>query len=330
MGKTRHNKRQYIRYAIIALLVVFLLSTALFLVNIWENQNNKYHGTDAGETFVEYEGKQYVLSENVETLLVMGLDKWEEDVETDSYNNDQQADFIMLLVFDNESKKCTAININRDTITDVNVLGVNGNKINTVKQQIAFSHTYGNGENVSCRNVSDSVSVLLNNIKVNHYISLTMDAVSILNDLVGGVSVVVEDDFSGIDESLKQGETITLTGKQALSFVRTRQGLEDSSNIARIERQKQYMTALYEKVQEKMETDNEFVLNASLELGDYIVSDRSATQLEAILEKFNLYEFTEIKDIKGESKKGEKYMEFHPAKDSIDEIVFDLFYEPKT
>ena len=46
---------------------------------------------------------------NIETFLVLGLDKFEGQVQSSSYNNDQQADFLMLFVFDNDKKEYSAI-----------------------------------------------------------------------------------------------------------------------------------------------------------------------------------------------------------------------------
>ena len=122
-----------------------------------------------------------MLKSDVETFLVMGLDKASGTASSDSYNNDKQADFLMLLVFDNATKKCSAIHINRDTMAEVDILGVAGEKIDTVKKQIALAHTYGNGKNVSCQNTADAVSRLLHDVKVNHYISLALDSVAIFN-----------------------------------------------------------------------------------------------------------------------------------------------------
>ena len=208
-------------------------------------------------------------------------------------------------------------------------LGVAGDKIDTVKKQIALAHTYGNGKNVSCQNTADAVSRLFNDIKVNHYISLSLDSVGIFNDLVGGVEVTVLDDFSGIDDTLVKGQKITLNSKQALNYVRERYGMEDSTNATRMNRQKQYLEALYTKTQQKIKADKDFPINAITEMADYIISDRSATQLQEIGEKLNEYEFCGILDIEGESKKGEEFIEFNPKKDSIDKLVIDLFYELK-
>ena len=236
---------------------------------------------------------------------------------------------LLLLVFANEEKNCTAIHLNRDTMVDMNILGVAGQKVGTVYKQLALAHTYGNGKDVSCRNTADAVSGLLNGVKVNHYLSITMDAVPVLNDLLGGVEVTVLDDFTGIDDSLKKGETVTLHGEQALTYVRTRYGLEDSSNSTRMVRQKQYLNAIYDKAMLRIEEDDEFVVEASVKLADYIVSDRSVNQLQELTKKLSQYELTEIDSIEGNSKVKNGLMEFYPDADSVDEIVFDLFYKKK-
>jgi hypothetical protein len=78
-----------------------------------------------------------------------------------------------------------------------------------------------------------------------------------------------------------------------------------------------------------MDADSEFVARASLEVADYIVSDRSVTQLQTLAEKFNQYEFAGVRDIDGELKLGEEFMEFYPDDKAIEELIIELFYLPK-
>ena len=319
-------KSLYIKIGAIAVALIVLLTIGLVLLHEWEGMHSTYPGQVPDNSYLEYNGKTYAPKGGVETFLVLGLDKFEGEGIVDSYNNDKQADFLLLMVFDNNTQTCTAIQINRDTMVNVNVLGVAGNKVDTVTRQIALAHTYGNGRDVSCRNTADSVSSLLKGIKVNHYLSVMMDAVPILNDLVGGVEVEILHDFTGIDDALIQGQKVTLTGEQALLYVRTRYGLEENTNSARMERQQQYMNALYQLTQERIANDSNFVVDASLSLSDYIVSDRSVTQLQTLAEKFNQYEFLGIQSIAGESQTGAEFMEFYPDEDALMELVIRLFY----
>lgn len=330
MEKKRNDKRKLMRGLAVALLAVFLLTGAFLLLELWEKRQSIFPEQKTENTVYEYNGVEYVKNEDVESFLILGLDKFEDAINNDSYNNDQRADFLMLLVFDNSEKKFTAVHLNRDTMVNMNVLGVAGQKIGTVNKQLALAHTYGNGRDVSCRNTADAVSELLNGVKVNHYLSITMDAVPILNDLLGGVEVTVLDDFSGIDDTLIKGETVTLHGDHALTYVRERYGLEDSSNSTRMVRQRQYMTAVYDKAMlNKIENDDNFVIEASSKLADYIVSDRSVNQLQEIAKKLSQYKFTEIETLEGESVVKDGLMEFRPDADSIDKIVFELFYKKK-
>lgn len=329
MEKKRNDKRKLMRGLAVALLAVFLLTGAFLLLELWEKRQSIFPEQKTENTVYEYNGVEYVKNKDVESFLILGLDKYEDAINNDSYNNDQRADFLMLLVFDNSEKKFTAVHLNRDTMVNMNVLGVAGQKIGTVNKQLALAHTYGNGRDVSCRNTADAVSELLNGVKVNHYLSITMDAVPILNDLLGGVEVTVLDDFSGIDDTLIKGETVTLHGDHALTYVRERYGLEDSSNSTRMVRQRQYMTAVYDKAMLKIENDDNFVIEASSKLADYIVSDRSVNQLQEIAKKLSQYKFTEIETLEGESVVKDGLMEFRPDADSIDKIVFELFYKKK-
>jgi len=330
MRKARREGTNYLRIIIIVSVIAILLTVAFVLLKKWEEQRGKASEINTDPTAIEYEGKEYVLKDNIETFLVLGLDKYEGASLSDSYNNNKQADFIMLFVFDNDAQKYTTIHINRDTIVDINVLDVAGNRIDTVKNQIALAHTYGNGKDVSCRNTADAVSALLMGMRVNHYISLTLDSVTIMNNLIGGVEVTVLDDFTGIDDTLIKGEKVTLMGEHALNYVRTRKGLDDSSNSSRMIRQQQYIKAMYEKFQYCVSNDEEFIVDATLKMSDYIISDRSVTRLQELAEKFNSYEFVDISSIEGESKLGENnFIEFYADEGSIKKIVIELFYKPK-
>ena len=326
----RHiDKRRYLKYAMIALLVVFVIAAALLLISLWDKHNDTFPEQTVETAVIYYNGKEYTLRENTESFLLIGLDKFGDDSSADSYNNNKQADFIMLFVFDNAGKKCTPIQINRDTMTKVNILGVAGDKIDEATKQIALAHTYGNGKDVSCRNVADAVSKLLLGVKIDHYASVTMDAVPVVTDLVGGVTVKIEDDFTGIDDTLVMGDTVKLRGDHALNFVRSRYGLEDSSNARRMERQRAYLDSLKENFSSCVEADSSFLADAALKVSDYLISDRSVTQLEKLADKMATYEFSEILTLDGEYEMGEEYLEYNADISSIEEIVINTFYKEK-
>lgn len=329
MKKTRETDKSRLRkYAAVVLVCILVLIAALVILSFWEKRQGTFLGENtAGTTAnVTVDGEKYVLNKNIQTFLIMGLDKFEEDIDNSSYDNDQQADMLLLLVIDDEKNTCNIIQINRDTMAKVGVLGVAGQRINTVTQQIALAHTYGNGREQSCLNTAEAVSELLGGIKVDHYMSVTMDAVPLLNDMVGGVEVTVLDDFGDYDPTLIKGETVTLHGEQALHYVRGRIGVGDYTNLSRMARQKQYMDAFFAKAREHMDSDDSFSVNVMTSLANYMVSDCNVNKLGELAKKAGEYEMGEIYAFEGEAVLGEEYMEFYPDEAALSALITELFY----
>ena len=321
------------------LAAVLVLLAGMLLLQRWENAQDAPVSSSGEASSVEagapvdgreityYNGTAYARREDLETVLLLGVDKFEGET-PEGYINNQQADFLLLLVMDKENETCTPIQLNRDTMTQIQILGVTGEPAGTFTGQLALAHTYGSGEEDSCVNTVLAVSNLLYGMEIDHYVSLTMDGVALLNDLVGGVTVEVLDDFSGIDDSLVQGETVTLKGQQALTYVRSRGGLEDSSNLHRMERQRQYLSALQQQLKAAVQQEDGFTLDALLQLNEYMVSDCTVEQLSALADNMAHYQVSDILTTPGDAQEGEEYMEFTVDEYALQQMVMDVFYEP--
>ncbi len=324
--------KSYFKYIAIALGIVLVVTAALLLLEAWDEASGKFGASGDQEEIAVYNGQEYVRKENIETFLVLGLDKYEGAAVSDSHGSGVQADFLMLFVFNNQTQESAAIHINRDSMTKVNKLSVGGTAVvETYTKQIALAYNYVNDDNdkIRCRNTKDSVEFLLKGVEVDHYLALTMDAVSASCDLVGGVEVTVLDDFTGIDDTLVKGEKVTLVGQQALRYVRTRYGLENSTNSTRMARQQQFINALYSKIVSRIETDEEFIIQLLEEMDAYVVYDSSDQKMQKLAKKFEDYKFLGIRELEGQTKQGEKFVEFYPDEDSVWEIAIELFYTPK-
>ncbi|MBR2929888.1 MAG: LCP family protein [Clostridia bacterium] len=317
---------------IAAIALILIIAIALTFLYFWEKNHSDFSSDEDWEVadYIVYEGKKYTLRDDVGTFLLIGLDKFGEavDVQGDSYNNDSRADFLTLFVIDHRSGSIATVAINRDTMAEMNVLGIGGKKVGTVVGQLALSHTYGSGGEDSGRNTARAVSGLLGGLKIDRFVSVTMDAVSTLNDMVGGVTVTVPEDLTAIDESLTEGAVVTLHGELALNYVRYRQGLDDSTNAARMERQRQYMDALYLKLKDYVATNDGFSADAVSSLSKYMISSSSLSELEELADHIEAYESAGNRKIEGEFRVGE-FMEFHADDTSIKKILVELFYEPE-
>ncbi|MBE6678434.1 MAG: LytR family transcriptional regulator [Ruminococcaceae bacterium] len=306
---SKREKRKLIRAISIVLAVSLAFVAVLKLIGWWENRQG-------GEVVPKSDEPK--LNPYVDTLLVMGIDKYADGA------GSKQADFILLFVIDDSDKSYTAVQISRDTVAEVKVLDITGNKvIDRVEKQIALAYSYGDGKKTSCLNVADSVSALFGGVAIEHYVSVSMDAVPVLNDFVGGVEVEVLDDFTGIDDSLVKGQTVTLMGDSALTYVRTRQGLADPSNENRMARQRQYLKGLYEKSVAAASENQSFAEEALSAVKDYTVSNSSV----AVFDKLLTYTQKGLIALEGESRKGEQFMEFYPDEEFLNKTVTELFYQ---
>ena len=170
-----------------------------------------------------------------------------------------------------------------------------------------------------------AVSNMLGGKTIDGYVALNMDAVAILNDMVGGVPVTITSDFTDIDPSLQEGETITLQGQQALVFVRSRKGVDDETNLSRMERQRQYLAALEEKMAQQ---DEEFVIRAYDAVSDYMVTDMGSGTVAELGEKMKTYEELPFLTIAGESGTDEEGSATYTLdQDSLQQAIMSLFYE---
>lgn len=327
---TKTDKKRIFRKAVMLCAAIIVLALSLTALYIWENNRSFYNkngvSSDYGAIYIE--GERYTPRSDIETVLVIGVDKFVDSISESSYNNDRKADMLLLVVIDEANGNVSAVQIDRDTMADIDVLGVGGKKAGRIRAQIALSHTYGSGGEDSCRNVKRAVSDLLFGINIDHFVSLTMDSVKVMNDAVGGVNLTLTEDFSDFDPTMTKGATLNLNGSQALEYVSRRYGLENSGNAERMKRQAQYMQALYKTFTERAKEDSELPQSLFSSLAGYIVTDVTAPEAERLYEKASALEAGRIYTPAGVSKKGEKYTEFYIDETSLKNEIKNMLFEP--
>ena len=310
------------------------LGGGAYLLQSWDNEQNKSsaagshttndHRTQAELKELTYKGKLYRQKADVESYLFLGIDIMGPAVGTQSYIAGGQADTQMLLVLDNDAQTWQVLQINRDSMVEVPVISMMGTVPYTIVQQIALAHSYGNGREQSCENNVNAVSMMLEDQPIDGYFSLNMGGIGILVDLIGGVTLTVTSDFSAIDPSLVEGETITLNGDQAFDYVRARKDVDDQTNLNRMSRQRQFLKAFEEKVRNM---EPEFAVTAYDALSDYIITDIKSGTAVDIAERLQNYEELPLLTIDGESTVEDGYWAYYLDKDSLQQTILELFYQ---
>ncbi len=287
----------------------------------------------AREPELVVDGVAYAKKIGVTSVLFMGIDK-SGSVETAGTAGGGQCDTIFLLINNEEDKVQTILQIDRDTMAEIELLDAAGNPVGMTRtQQICLSHSYGSGNEKSCENTVRAVSRLLRNIPVDGYVALLYEAVPVVNDAIGGVEVRIEDDLSAIDSTLVEGKTVTLKGEQAIHYVRGRSNVADGTNQNRMKRQRTYMSAFGEKAKSLMKEDASTVDRLYKAAEPYIVTDMTLGSISSFAVEGAEYRSGGIVTPPGEVTyreyaNGNTYAEFIVDEDGLLEEILALFYDP--
>ncbi len=326
--KKREGAKKIASFCVILILLLVILYSGLQILE----STVFYGGYEQEDGFVSKtitrDGVDYFPRQDITVVMALGIDELGPVTSSGSYRNTGEADAVILLILDQKDETYTILCLNRDMMVEMPAIGISGKQAGNFYGQLALSHTYGEGLEDSCENTRKAVSDFLNGIVIDHYISLNMDAIAVVNDAVGGVTVNVVDDFSNVDSSIPMG-SVTLSGNQALTFVRSRVDVGNQLNITRMTRHEEYMQGLMEAMTAKMESSETFVIDLYDKVSAYMVTDCSVNVVSGLMERCADYTLKEIVSPEGNNVLGEDYYEFYADEEKLDELVLRLFYMPK-
>lgn len=242
---------------------------------------------------ISYQGNEYPLKRGLTTVLLIGTDNYVDDekqFDFESFYNRNLADFLVLLAFDHNSRTVTPFQINRDTMCDVPWLSVNGLVGGTERLQITFAHTFGSGKEDSCVNTCNAVKNLLYGLPIDNYLAFSMDTVPVVNDLVGGVTVKLEDDIPQLGPEYVRGANVTLKGNAALRFVRYRDTSLLDDNLRRMSHHRQYLEAFTAAAREAAANDPDLISKGYRAVEKFLCTDLSVEQFTDLINELTNYE----------------------------------------
>ena len=310
-----------------------IFAAGLFLLKSWETEHFRVEPVEQDVVIttdhrppIQYKGTTYLPRADVRSYLFMGIDKDGPAENVSISAGGGQADFLLLLVVDDQAKTQQMLLLNRDTVTRVPVLGMMGTVVGYEYQQLALAHFYGDGRHKSCVNVVDAVSYLLGNQPISGYASLYMDGMTVLNDAVGGVTVTIEDDFTGVDDTLVLGGNVTLHGVQAEHFLRSRMSMKDDpTNLARMDRQRHFLQALSEKL--ARQSQQQFIRTYDA-VTPYLVTNLGSGEWQSLAKTLQEYAAQPICQLTGHTGIVGGTTAFYADEDNLIETIIRLFYRP--
>ena len=233
---------------------------------------------DEGDNWEEgdlrYKGVHYRYNDEMLTFLFMGIDKKNGAVKEAKNGIDGgQSDALFLMALNPKTKEATLININRDTMADIDVYSESGTFLSTTKAQITLQHGYGDGKEISCERSVAAVSKLFYNLPIHGYCAINLAAVPKINDAVGGVDLVALEDIKrGSKTVFTKGQQVHLKGEMATLYVQNRD--EDFEGAKRrAERQKQYVVAYADSAKRAIKKDVTVMVSLFKTISKYMVTD---------------------------------------------------------
>lgn len=258
---------------IVVLVLVIIFGGAFAIITNALKPNGGINGTTISSivnTPKAYQGKEF-------NLLVVGIDRSTEDGSVSSDGvNDGMTDMIMWLHFDNENQSVSMLQIPRNIMVTTD-RSVSGNyQINAVAK------TQGNS---GYNNIDALAQLLYDQFKLecDGYISIRLEALSELIDILGGIDVNVPEaiDYRKVKDggnSYLPAGYQRLTGAQAEFFLRARKTY-GTSDLKRLEVQRYFYSALFARLRSMTVVDIARMLPFML---TYVETDLSVSELVSV------------------------------------------------
>ena len=335
---------------ILCCVVVLFFSTFMTLKNVGKNSLKKHASEvvnqelsdslgDVPETAEEpleleegqilVEGEVWEYNRDILTFLCIGVDSRSGLSEAKMPGKAGQADALLMVVVNPRIEEINVIAINRDTMTDIEIYDTAGMYLEEEKGQITLQYAYGDGREKSCKLMEQTISELFYGIPIHGYVALDMRSVATLNDAVGGVDVTVLEDMTKFRWDWTKGAQVHLSGEDALLYIARRDASYLGTNLGRVERQKQYLTAYVEQLKKKIKEDVTFPMTLLGQIQKHMVTSLTVQEITFLADTLLGYDFSmeHIISIPGESRMGEKHEEFYIDDAALKQIVIEVFYD---
>ncbi len=279
---------------------------------------------------IEYQGKTYRRNSYVKAILCMGVDRNGSMLETTTYTFGGQADGIFVIAQDTVRNTIKILIVPRDSMTEITMTDLSGNVLGTDIQHLTLAYAYGDGREASCELVANALSKLLGGLSIDHYLAANIEAINIMNDSVGGVTVTIPSEgMEKRDPAFVKGARVTLHGEQAEAFVRYRDIKEAHSAVYRLKRQQEYITNFFDVVKQKSAKDSRIVTRLFDQIEEHMVTDMGKEEyLKVAVDALSTdgLEEEDFYTVPGQAIMTEVYDEFYVDQEALTPVILEMFY----
>lgn len=268
---------------------------------------------------VSYNGQRYAPNDKMVSIAFIGFDGAE------AGGNVGQADTVIVVSFNLESGKVSAISIPRDSMVEVGEY-LGDAYVGQSMMQLCLAYSYGDGSWTSSQHVADLASRILYDVPVSYYFTLNLAGIGAINDSLGGITLTAAATIPNTD--IVEGQEVTLWGDDAMRYVRWRDTSYETSSLDRQDRQVQYLKAFVARLMEVAKSDPAALLNLYNTAVQYSWTNVGAdefTYLASQVLEHGLGSLTTV-TLPGEMQMGMAHAEYYLDKAGVRQIVMDTYY----
>lgn len=230
-----------------------------------------------------FDGDTYHYRDGLINILCLGIDGRGKKEENNFYGYGPKADCIYLVSIDTKQDTLTFINISRDSWVPIRWFDSFGKEVGLYDFQLGLQYTMGNGLERSCELMEETVSRMLGGIPIHGYCALYWSGVEIIQQEIGGVTVNVPEELHLLDvANFPESGEVELSPEQAKIYVQGRDITVTGSNELRMQRQQNYMKAMYQKLRKTLLSHPLKSVEMKELIEDYLVTDLSKEEILAL------------------------------------------------
>ena len=221
---------------------------------------------------------------------------------------------------------------------DIDVYDKESHVAETLFDAACLQYPYAGGGKSGLEVTKEKVSALLYGLPLHGAFAVGYDAVAVVNDMAGGVDVTALETLNTPYGNYEEGEKLHLEGEFVLAYVKARNMEILGSPTMRLERQKQYLTALLAKVKEEVRKNPAAVGKMYSAVSEYMVTDVTLDKAVYLAAQAAGYQFdgSAVRLLQGEDKAapimkdgvetGDYYNEYYLDEESLKRTMTEVFY----
>lgn len=236
---TAHKRRRKLsgKWRVFGITVgIFFLVLAIAGGGIYMKLNANIDSTELPTSMVKDDTPKGAVN-----ILFIGSDS--RDLKTSEYGKgtgSQRSDALMLVHFSKGNTRVDAVQIPRDTLTDLPSCEDTGSGTFAGGTNQMINTALDGGPACSVRAVEQ-----LSNVRIDHFVQLDFDGFASMVNALGGVGVCLNEAMVDPDAKLDlPAGKQKLNGKEALALARTRHAVGDGSDIGRLGHQQVVMSSI--------------------------------------------------------------------------------------